>query len=150
MTPRTFVAFVADFPTARGGDDSPAGRELAGFVATQLGNFGIDVRGPNEREGWAWDITASLNGTSIATIVGLVDDMDSTPPRQWLITNDFEPSFWNRLLGSSKKRMQREIELRRYCETLHAALSADPRFSQIYWYNKMTFDKPGDKPSAPP
>lgn len=150
MTPRTIVAFVADFPTDRGEDDSPAARELAGFVVAQLRNAGIDVRGPEELEGWAWGITASLNGTPVNTIVSLVDDMESTPPRQWLITNDSELSLWSRMFGSSGRRHQREISLRRYCETLHAALTADPRFSDILWYNKETFDKTGDQPGLSP
>ena len=150
MPLRTFVAFVAEFPTDRGVDDSPAGRQLARFVSAQLKNAGIDVREPEEHAGWAWDITANVDGTSIDTIVGLVDDMDSIPPRQWLITNDSELSLWSRMFASSGRRHQRELALRRYCEALHAALTADPRFSHLVWYNKETFDRPLDEPGSSP
>lgn len=150
MKLRTYVGFVADFPTDRGEDDSPAGKELADFVATRLRNGGIDVKGPEEHEGWAWDLTANSDGTRIDTIVGLVDDWTPTPPRQWLITNDSEVGFWNRIFGSKERVDQREAALRQYCEVLHAALIGDRRFSQILWYNKDTFDKPGDEPAASP
>lgn len=150
MALRTFVAFVANFPSDRSEDNAPAGRELASFVATELRNAGIDVRGPEEREGWAWDISASVNETPINTIVGLVDDMDSSPPRQWLITNDSELSLWNRLFDSRGRRHQREMALRQYCETLDAALKADSRFSHILWYNKDTFDKPDEESGLSP
>lgn len=150
MTLRTYVGFVANFPSDRGQDDSPAGKELADFVAAELKRAGIDLRGPDEREGWAWDITANVNGTLIDTIVGLVDDMESKPPRQWLITNESGLSFWNRMFGSRQLLDQRERSLRQYCETLHHTLTSDPRFSHILWYSKETFDKPGDEAGPSP
>ena len=150
MILRTFVAFVATFPTDRGEDDSPAGKELADFVAAKLRNAGVDVHGPEEREGWAWDITANVNGTPIDTIVGFVDDMDSASPRQWLITNDSRMGLWSRMFGSRDRWNKRESALRRYCETLHATLTSDPRFSHILWYDNETFDKPRDEPSSSP
>jgi hypothetical protein len=150
MSLRTYVGFVADFPADRGEDDSPAGKELADFVATRLRDDGIDVEGPEEREGWAWDLTATSNGTRIDTIVGLVDDWTSTPPRQWLITNEPTAGFWSRIFGSKTRVDERHQTLRHYCEALHAALIGDRRFSHILWYNKDTFDEPGDEPAASP
>lgn len=150
MTLRTIVGFVAAFPSDRDADDSPAGRLLAEFVTARLIDAGIQLVGPREREGWAWDVSANVDGITIDTIVGLVDDMDSSPPRQWLITNDATIGFWNRLFASRAKRDQSELSMRRYCEAIHRILVSDDRFSHILWYNKQTFDRPGDEPGATP
>ena len=150
MSLKTYVGFVADFPSDRGDDDSPAGKKLADFVASQLKNAGIDVRGPEERDGWAWELTSQIDSTAIDTIVGLVDDMNTIPPRQWLITNDSNLTVWQRLFGTHSFREQCEKAMRRYCETLHRSLAPDPRFSHLLWYNKATFDKPGDEPGDSP
>lgn len=104
MALRTFVQFVASFPTDRADDDAPAGEELARFVVAQLKSNGFDVRGPEEREGWAWDITSTVDGVVIDTIVGLVDDMESVPPRQWLVTND--AGIFRFGIGSSGRQPQ--------------------------------------------
>lgn len=150
MTLRTFVGFVAAFPTDRGAGDLPAGQLLADFLAAQLKSAGIETLGPYDREGWAWDISANVDSTPIATIVGLVDDMDSAPPRQWLITNDATVDIWSRLFAFRTKREQTELSIRRYCEAIHAILVSDERFSHILWYHKATFDRPGDKPGPSP
>ncbi|SFH94672.1 hypothetical protein [Planctomicrobium piriforme] len=150
MALRTYVGFVAHFPVDISRDDEPPGKELANFVATLLKGAGIRAHGPDEPEGWAWNIFAGIDGITVDTLVGLVDDLDATPPRQWLITNDSDLSIWNRLFGSRDARLEHENALRRYCEILHAAFTADPRFSHIRWYDKKTFDKPDDEPGASP
>jgi len=150
MKLRTIVGFVAAFRSERESDDSPAGRSLVEFVATQLGNAGFNLLGSDERQGWAWDISATVDGVTIDTIVGLVDDMESTPPRLWLITSDQRANLWNRLFDSRDKRDRRDLSIRRYCESIHKAMVADDRFSHIVWYNKDTFDKPGDSPGTSP
>jgi hypothetical protein len=150
MTLRTVVGFVADFPIDHGADDSAPGRLLADFLAAQLKSSGIETVGPYEREGWAWDISANVDGIPIVTIVGLVGDMDSTPPRQWLVTNEASFGIWSRLFCSRTKREQAEVSLRRYCEALHAILVSDDSFSHLLWYDIETFDRPGDKPEPMP
>ena len=147
---RTIVGFVAAFPSEREADDAPAGRSLAEFIAMQLRTAGFNLLGPTERQGWAWDISATVDGVVIDTIIGLVDDMEATPPRQWLITNDHTVGIWNRLFGSRAQREQRELAIRRYCETIHKTISSDDRFSHILWYNMETFDRPGDSPGTMP
>ncbi|MDP1559817.1 MAG: hypothetical protein Q8M16_00285 [Pirellulaceae bacterium] len=119
-------------------------------MAIRLKDAGIDVRGPKEREGWAWGITADVDGIAIDTVVGLVDDMESVPPRQWLLTTDSPIAFWNRMFASKAVKRNRERSLRRYCEILHHSFMSEPRFSNVLWYDKDTFDKPGDIPAAIP
>jgi hypothetical protein len=109
MPLRTIVAFVASFPSEREADDAPAGRFHAEFIATHLRTAGFNLIGPNERQGWAWDISATLYGINLDTIIGLVDDMESKPPRQWLITIDHAVGVWNRLFGSRSQRNQRDL-----------------------------------------
>ena len=150
MTIRTIAGFVAAFSSEREADDSPPGRLLAEFIATQLRTEGFNLLGPTERQGWAWDISATVDGIVINTIVGLVDDTESTPPGQWLITNDQTVDIWSRLFGSRAQRDQRELAMRKYCETIHKTMASDARFSQIFWYNKDTFDRPGDCPGTLP
>lgn len=150
MPVRTIAGFVAAFPSERKADGAPAGRPLAEFIATQLRATGFNVLGPTERQGWAWNISATVDGVRIDTIIGLVDDIESTPPRQWLITNDHAVGIWNRLFGSRAQREQRELAIRRYCETIHKTISSDDRFSHIFWYNQETFDRPDDSPWTMP
>jgi hypothetical protein len=150
MPLRTIVGFVAAFPLDREADDAPAGRSLAEFIATKLKLAGFRLLGPNERQGWAWDISATVDEITVDTIVGLVDNMESTPPRQWLITNDHTVGVWNRLFGSRAQRSQRELSIRRYCEAIYKIIASDDRFSHILWYNKETFDRPGDSPGIAP
>lgn len=148
MSLRTIVGFVADFPT--NSNDDPPGQELAAFVAQRLSDAGFAVDGPRDREGWAWDFYTKEDELEIMSIVGLVDDMDSDPPRQWLVTNDCELGFFKRLFGAKGLAEKREQLLRKFCDKLHQIISADSRFSHIAWYNKETFDKPDDTPGTSP
>ncbi|MCA2949054.1 MAG: hypothetical protein ACK5EU_16735 [Pseudanabaena sp.] len=150
MSVRTIVGFVADFSTEPIGND-PSGKELAAFVAQRLKDAGFAVEAPNNREDWAWDFYTKDDELKIQTIVGLVDDMDSDPPRQWLITNDCcELGFFQRLFGTNHLAEKRKQMLRRICEALHQIISADSRFSHIVWYDEDTFDNPDDQPGASP
>ena len=149
MSVRTFVGFVADFPIEPI-DDNPPGKELAVFVAQRLNDAGFAVDDPGDREGWAWDFYTKDDELEIMSLVGLVDDMDSDPPRQWLITNDCELGFFKRLFAAKGLAEKREQFLRKFCDHLHQIISADSRFSHIVWYNKETFDKPEDQPGASP
>lgn len=150
MPVRTIAGFVAAFPSEREADDSPPGRFLAEFIATQLRTEGFNLLGPTERQGWAWDISATVDGIVMNSIVGLVDDTESTPPRQWLITNDHIVGIWSGLFGSQAQRDQRKLAMRRYCEIIHKTMASDDRFSHILWYNKDTIDRPGDSPGTTP
>lgn len=151
MSLKTYVGFVADFPSNRADEDaSPPGRELADWVATRLKSAGLDVNGPEERGGWAWELSSQVDDTAIETIVGLVDDMEGTPPRQWLITNDSHPPLLQRWFGTRASRENRERSMRKFCEALHRLLTSDPRFSHVHWHAKETFDEPGAVPGDAP
>ena len=107
----------------------------AGFATTDL----------QEREGLAWEMYTREGDLEIMTIVGLVDDFESDPPRQWLITNDCEIPFAKRILGKGKAlQKKREVFLRSFCEIIHNTISGDDRFSHVNWYLRETFDQPGD------
>ena len=81
------------------------------------------------------------------TAVGLVDDIECDPPRQWLITNDCTLSLFQKLFGGSAARDRRENLLREICTAMHSAFSADQRFEHVVWYNSDTFDGPNDVPA---
>lgn len=149
MSLRSFVGFVAEFP-AEHDDIDPPGKELAAFVAARLRNAGFDVTEPTDREGWAWDFDITHDRLKIISIVGLVDDMNSDPPRQWLITNDCQLGFFSRVFGGQALAHKRDRFLRELCDALHEIISTDTRFSHIAWYNKETFDKESDVSSDSP
>jgi hypothetical protein len=145
----TIVGFVADFPMRNDGVE-PAGKELAHFVHVQLRKIGLTTSSPEDREGWAWDMTTRDGELEVLSIVGLVDDMEANPPRQWLVTNDCPVPLLKRFFGKSEFEAKREALLRRLCEGLHTAMGSDSRFTHITWYNAYTFDKPGDVPTDRP
>ena len=149
MSVKTYVGFVADFPAEPNGDNPP-GQELAAFVAQRLKNAAFAVDDLGDRDGWAWDLCTKDDELEIMSVVGLVDDMDDNPPRQWLITNDCELGLFKRFLGAKGLAEKREQFLRNFCNNLHQIISADARFSHIVWYNKETFDKPDDQPGDTP
>ena len=102
----------------------------AGFATTDL----------QEREGLAWEMYTREGDLEIMTIVGLVDDFESDPPRQWLITNDCEIPFAKRILGKGKAlQKKREVFLRSFCEIIHNTISGDDRFSHVNWYLRETW-----------
>lgn len=149
MPLHTIVGFVAYFPMREDGLE-PAGKELAEFVHAQLTKSGLGTSAPENREGWAWEMHTRDGDLQATTIIGLVDDMAHQPPRQWLITNDCDLPFFSRLFGQARLTTKREILLRRVCETLHASMNGDSRFSHLKWYNEDTFDKLGDVPCSQP
>ncbi|HLX64476.1 MAG TPA: hypothetical protein VKX17_24595 [Planctomycetota bacterium] len=143
-----FVGFVADFPALESGGD-PNGKELADFVYAKYSKVGLVLSPPSDN-GWAWDLHTRVDELDIYTIVGEVGDMNSNPPRQWLVTNDCRIPIFRRLFGRVAFEKKREFALRKLCECLHAAMTNDSRFSHINWYDAATFDKPGDVPSNKP
>lgn len=149
MPIRTIVGFVADFSTEPSDNDTP-GRDLAAFVTDRLRSAGFATDEPDERGGWAWEIFTKKDNLTILSIVGLVDDMESDPPRQWLITNNCELGFFKRMFGGKGLNAMRDNFLRELCEELHQILCTDTRFSEIVWYEKETFDQPNDQPGTKP
>ena len=148
-TPHTFVGFVADFP-ARNEGDQPAGKELAQFLHAHLTAVGLAISAPEDREGWAWQMFTRNGELEVTTIVGEVDDMEASPPRQWLVTNDCAVPFLKKVFRGTEFEAKRVSLLRKLCEELHTVMSNDSRFSHITWYDANTFDKPGDIPSEKP
>jgi hypothetical protein len=128
---RTFVSFEADFPT--GG--TPAGRELAEFIAQALRSSGQAVGGPTNREDWAWDIHSESCKPPINSIVGYSDD----GPRQWQIHTYIRRPFFHRLFRG--KNASHDEQLFAYCSTIHKVIMTDDRFRSIRWYEQTVFDK---------
>jgi len=139
---------VADFPVEA--DADPAGKELAAHVQSILTAAGFSSSSPDEREGWAWEFTTKHDAMTIDSIVGLVDDFESKPPRQWLVTNNCKLPLLKRICGGAGAAAKRDSILKGFCTAIHAAISADSRFSDIVWYNAKTFDKLNDEPGESP
>ena len=149
MTVCSYVGFVAAFPA---GDDSdnPPGIELAEFVTAELRSAGFNSGRPEDREGWAWEFITIHKDCEIQSIVGLVDDMKATPPRQWLITNDLQSGFFARLIGGKKLASHHSTVIHEFCSALNRIMHTDSRFTHVVWYNKDTFDMPGDQSGMVP
>jgi hypothetical protein len=148
VTIKSYVGFVADFPQDYA--DGPPGKELADHIYSILVNAGINTETPEEREGWAWEFDSKRSDMTVHSIVGFVGDIESTPPRQWLITNDCSVPFMKRIFGGSTILRKRDEALRDICMAIHEAIAADERFSHIVWYNPKTFDQPDDIPGNAP
>jgi hypothetical protein len=144
----TFAGFVADFPVRVDGME-PAGRELANFIHDALANAGLCPSRP-EDNGWAWVLFTKDGFLEAQTIIGLIDDVQATPPRQWLITNDYRLPLYRRLLHTRNSRERQQTLLHRVCVAIHDAMGLDARFASVLWYRADTFDKPGDMPSTQP
>jgi hypothetical protein len=143
----TIVGCVAEFPIS---DGPTPGEELAHFLHARLTQAGLSPSEPFEQEGWAWEMFTVEGEVAVRTLVGFVGDMESQPPRQWLVTNTCEVPFLKRWFGRADFERKREALLRRLCDSLHATLRADSRFSQVHWYDERTFDGAGDVPSDAP
>jgi len=148
-SPRTFVGFVANFPVDASGSE-PAGKALAQFVHSLFVKAGLNSSTPADREGWAWEIHTRDGDLEVTTIVGLVDDMEATPPRQWLVTNTCRIPLLKRLFAAANSQGSRDRMLQALCDVLHTGISRDERFEHVLWYEEKSFDKPGDVPGAHP
>jgi len=70
---RSFVSFQVDrsrFPTT----GQPPGAELAEWVSKALDGAGLAHEGPNDREGWAWELYRGEGKVTIVSIVGFSED----------------------------------------------------------------------------
>ncbi|MBC7855161.1 MAG: hypothetical protein IAF94_17150 [Pirellulaceae bacterium] len=147
---KSIVSFVASFPQEYTDDGAPPGEELANFIASSVRQSGLASGVPDERGGWAWEFVTKDDGAEVFSIVGLVDDMDLKPPRQWLITISVNSGFFSRLFGGSGAAAKREKLLRIVCEAIHKRIQSDDRFSEVRWYSDKTFDQPDDQPGLMP
>lgn len=148
--PKSFVGFVADFPSTRD-EGVAAGEELTVFLHGQLAQAGFKLTEPIENGSHGWDFTGrSDDGIKVFTTVGLVDDLEGEPPRQWLMTNEAPLPFFSRVFGKSKAEVRRNAFLKDYCGAIHRAMTADGRFSEIWWHDMRTFDLHGDQPGREP
>jgi hypothetical protein len=135
---RTIVGFVASFPVA---DEPPIGGELAAFVRAALSAGGLFASAPEDLD-WAWEITTPADGLAARTLVGHVGDMDSDPPRQWLVSTSCAIPLLQRLVGRARREVVRDRLLRRIQAALDAAMRVSPRFSHVTWYDEASFDRP--------
>lgn len=149
MSLRNYVRFVADFPNQLDGG-SPPGFELASFLSSELQKRDFDSKPPVELDGFAWEFATADPKFRIFTLIGLDDDTKANPRRQWLVTNDSIPGILTSIFGGKKSHEKREAYLRRYCEAVHAIISADERFSEISWHTggllEHTHDSAADHP----
>jgi len=133
---RSFVSFKTDFSNDTKAEDTP-GQELAQYLCEGLCSAGFEVKGPQNREDWAWDFLLSKEAYQIESIVGYVDD----DPIQWLITTHLHLSFWKKLFGGASIKTKAGKNLRSYCQAIHQLLSSDNRFRSVRWYEQQDFDQ---------
>lgn len=150
-TPNCFVGLVADFPTERDEEGEAPGKELTEFTRSAFKDGGFEVTEAWDNGGWSWQFDFSTReGARITTTIGFVDDMESNPPRQWLVTNDISLPFFKKLFGGAALKESASAILKKYCEALHGKISSDSRFKHVLWYDPQTFDQPGDEPTQHP
>ena len=148
-TVRPYVGFVADFPSEQAAG-KPAGEELASFLHDALAERGIHTTPLENRDDFAWEMRWDGADVEVTTLLGFVGDMDSDPPRQWLVTNDAHLPLLRRLLGGRALRAAGREAVRRMVEALHEILASDGRFEHVLWHRAETFDQPGDEPATAP
>lgn len=133
---RSFVSFEADgsrFPTA----GEPPGAEFARWVSDTLAAASLPHEGPHEREGWAWELSRAEGKVTIVAIVGLSDD----GPRQWQVHSYATVPVRRRLFSRRAGESEREEALRPWCSALHRALTSDPGFRNVRWYDPKVFER---------
>lgn len=140
--PYCIVGFVAAFPDQPPSSGEATGRQLADYIARALSDAGFSPGEPVDVQ-YAWELRPTIDGATVRTLLGHVDDLHADPPRQWLITNTLDIGFFDRVFRPRVAEAKRNA-LRRLSRSLHEALAADARFSVIRWYRPSTFDRPGD------
>ena len=124
------VSFKASFPHEQA-EGSPAGRELAEHLVQILKARGLGVTGPDDHDGYAWDVNWLEGRSGLMAVVQYVGD----DPEEWLIETH-SPSVPFLTRGRSELARQRVNLVRRFCEALHELLSGDARVGEIRWYSK--------------
>jgi len=136
---RTVVSFEApeeSFPTNRGDNDAPPGREIAALVSKALSRSGIAHEGPLDRGGWAWDVAASSEHATIESTVGFVDDA----PIQWLIVTTSRPRrrFGKRARVETEEAAASMLDL--WIRSILEVTSGPHGLTTVRWYDQKDFD----------
>jgi hypothetical protein len=79
---KSTVSFVARFPDKRTADGAPPGEELANLIVSFVRQSGLMCGELDETGGMAWQFVTKDGGMGIVSVLGLVEDMEATPPRQ--------------------------------------------------------------------
>lgn len=133
---RSFVSFEADrtrFPTA----GEPPGAEIATWLSEALHAALLRHEGPEEREGWGWELYCHRDKVTIVSIVGLSED----GARQWQVHTYAEIPVRRRLFTRRATAREREDALRPWCIAIDQALKRDGAFRTIRWYDPEVFDR---------
>lgn len=109
-------------------DGLPRGEEIAVAIRELLERKGFTVTA-TDATSWSWMLDVESTGPQIT--IHIASNVDwatrSWPP--WALVID-SPPFWSRLFGRKPAFLE---ALSRLHEALHAALTADARFSRIGW-----------------
>jgi|GEM_PF-3033679 len=139
---RTHVTFQADF-SKEAGPSEPAGRDLAQYVASQLGTVGFEAGAPEAHEGYAYTFTCRRAKQTLVVFVGLVDD----GVQEWLVY--VEPhvgttTAWLRKVGIGSPRKTDAPLLEELCASIHQCLRDNQRFRSVRWYTTEGWDTDPD------
>jgi hypothetical protein len=136
---RSHASFAADYPTDRGVDDLPAGREIAELLRGGLERPSNIELGTPEPHDYAWEFVADLRGGRFSVMIGLVEDRD----RQWLalahparrvLRRTIDPKLWRAVVGQ-----------------LDDTLASDPSIRNFQWFTEEEWNDPsfGDGAGSP-
>ena len=130
MKTNPIVSFRSSFSHAKR-EDSPAGKELSEYLVHELQTRKLNVTGPDDHDGYAWDINWLEGASGVMAVVQYVGD----DPEEWLIeTASPAVSFWRR--GRAEVARERKELVRRFCEALHDVLVGDTRIQDVRWHSK--------------
>ena len=135
---RTHVTFQADF-AKDAGPGQPAGRDLAQYLASQLGAAGFVASTPEVHEGYAYTFDCRRAQHTFMVFVALVDD----GVQEWLVYAEPKVSVvgrWLRKVGIGPARNTDPPLLHDLCMAIHQCLHDSPRFRSIRWYTTAGWD----------
>lgn len=135
---RTHVTFQADF-SKDGSPTEPAGRDLAQYLASQVGTAGFAADAPKAHEGYAYTFACWRAKDTFVVFVGLVDD----GVQEWLVFA--EPKIgvvtrWLRKVGVGRSHSPESPQLHELCTTIHQCLHDSHRFRTVRWYTTESWD----------
>lgn len=142
---RTHATFTADQFETGLAPDAPLevvpGRELAGWLAAELGGAAGLVVGPPIRQEWGWELGLQVGAQAVSLTVALVP----AHVPAWLVAALPVVAIRRRHSGRVD-----QLALERVLRALHDLLSRAAGIRQLGWHEAAAFDRGVADPAATP
>ena len=133
MIVRDFVTFDAEFPEDDEWDDEgnllvPGGKAIAVVIRDQLNQRNFSCTEVVQHSFYGWSFHTRCESMTIWCVLSAPDD-------GWLLQIVPPITSMRRLLGSNEKAVFECFQ-----DRIHAVLSADNRFSHVFWHTRSDYE----------